>query len=137
MTQPRDVVDRIDSLVNRKRVFVAGAGTAAANRSAAEDEDIPMLTEVVDISEVSSDAPTSVAHPPIEPLLDAVTLEFASQLQQRFAQELPDLIDEATERLKIELQQTVHRITDQTLRDFVAKRQQLPLPLPDADRPGV
>jgi len=135
MSQPRDVIDRIDSLVNRKRVFVAGAGTANLKKSASDDEDIPMLTEVVDINEVSGDAPNAAA-PPIEPLLDAVTLEFTCQLQQRFAEELPILIDEATAKLKIELQQAVHRITDQTLRDFVAKRQQLPLPLPDTNRSG-
>jgi hypothetical protein len=136
MTEHRDVIDRIDSLVNRKRVFVAGARTVSSGRHAAEDEDIPMLTEVVDITEVSSDAPTRAAHPPIEPLLDAVTLDFAYQLQQRFALELPTLIDEATNKLKIELQQNMHRITDQCLREFVARRQQLPLPLPDADPSG-
>lgn len=130
MTQASDVVDRINSLMHRKRVFVASAASAAALPTLTnDDEDIPVLTEVVDIAEVSSDTPGASAHPPLDPLLDAVTEEFAQRLQARFSVELSELIDTATTRLTVEIQQTVHRITDETLRDFIAYRRQIPLEL--------
>ena len=135
MTPTGDVIDRIDSLMRRKRVFVAQAPAlpSASHAADLDDEDIPILTEVVDIAEVSSDAPNIAAHRPLDPLLDAVTQEFSQQLQQRFAAELPDLIEQASTQLAIALQQSVHRITEETLRDFVAHRRQLPLALDEMD----
>lgn len=138
MTPADKLIDRADSLMQRKRVFVAGAPSAPVKSELAipDDDDLPILTEIVDISEVSGDMPTAAARQPLDPLADAVTQEFALQLQQRFASELPGLIDQATATLTIELQQAVQRIADQCLRDFVGQRRQLPLPLPDqaADR---
>lgn len=138
MTPPDKLIERADSLMQRKRVFVAGAPPAPLKSEPAtpDDDDLPILTEIVDISEVSGDAPTAAARQPFDPLADAVTREFALQLQQRFASELPELIDQATAKLSIELQQAVQRIAEQCLRDFAAQRRQLPLPLPDpaADR---
>lgn len=133
MTPPHDLIDRIDTLMQRKRVFVANAPQTRAEPSvkAADEEDIPVLTEVVDISEVSGDAPHEAVHPSLDPLIDAVTLDFSLRLQERFATELPALINETVERLAIELQQSVHKMTEETLRDFVAQRRQLSLPLPE------
>jgi hypothetical protein len=131
MTPPDQLIERADSLMQRKRVFVAGAPSAPLKTDLAtmDDEDLPVLTEIVDISEVSGDAPNAAARQAMDPLADAVTQEFALQLQQRFASELPGLIDQATAKLAIELQQAVQRIAEQCLRDFVAQRRQLPLPL--------
>ena len=135
MTQASDVIDRIDSLMHRKRVFVASTAVAdaAAPAPTSEDEDIPVLTEIVDITEVSGDTPSASATPPLAPLLDAVAQDFAQQLQARFASELAILIDTTTARLRVEIQQTVHRITDETLRDLIAQRRQIALPLGDAN----
>lgn len=132
MTPADKLIDRADSLMQRKRVFVAGAPSTPVKSELAmpDDDDLPILTEIVDISEVSGDMPTAAARQPLDPLADAVTQEFALQLQQRFASELPGLIDQATATLTIELQQAVQRIADQCLRDFVGQRRQLPLPLP-------
>lgn len=138
MTPADKLIDRADSLMQRKRVFVAGAPQATTTNELAtsDDEDLPILTEIVDISEVSGDTPNATARPLLDPLADAVTQEFALQLQQHFASELPGLIDQATAKLASELQQTVQRIAEQCLRDFVAQRRQLALPLanPAADR---
>lgn len=138
MTPPDQLIERADSLMQRKRVFVAGAPPAPVKSDLAtlDDDDLPILTDIVDISEVSGDMPSAAARQPLDPLADVVTQEFALQLQQRFASELPGLIDQATAKLAIELQQAVQRIAEQCLRDFAAQRRQLPLPLtsPAADR---
>lgn len=126
MNPPNSLIDRVNSLMHRKRVFVAGAGHAPENPTPAplEDEDLPVLTEIVDISEVSSDTPGTTVQPPLDPLIAAVTQEFAQQLQQRFSAELPGMIDEATTRLATELQQAVFQIAQQALREFVSQRRQ-------------
>ena len=135
MSSPGDVLDRIDSLMRRKRVFVAQAPVQTSVDHAADldDEDIPILTEVVDIAEVTGDTPNIAAHRPLDPLLDALTQEFSLQLQERFAAQLPDLIEQASKQLAIALQQSVHRITEETLHDFTARRRQLPLALDEED----
>ena len=131
MTPPDQLIERADSLMQRKRVFVAGAPAAPVRSDLAtpDDDDLPILTEIVDISEVSSDTPNAAARQPLDPLADAATQELARQLQQRFASELPELIEQATVKLALELQQAVQGIAEQCLRDFVSQRRQLPLPL--------
>lgn len=138
MTPSENLIDRIDSLMQRRRVFVASpapqvSADSANSAASPDDDDVPILTEVVDIAEVSSDKPNVSAHHAIDPIVDAVTEDFSFQLQQRFSAQLPELIEAASARLAIELQQAVHRITDETLRDFVAQRRQRPLPLDGAD----
>jgi hypothetical protein len=131
MSPTTDLLKRLDTLMHRKRVFVAHVGQLPRDldQAASEDEDIPVLTEVVDISEVSSDAPHKAVHPALDPLSETINLEFALKLQERFAAELPGLIDDACQKLAIELQQTVHRLTDETLREFASQRRQLSLAL--------
>lgn len=123
MSASKSLLERVDSLMQRKRKFVAGAPAAPENSTpASDDEDLPILTEVVDISEVSSDAPNHAVMAPLAPQFDALGQEFAQRLQQRLATELPRLIDESSARLATEVRQAVQRIADETLREFVARR---------------
>ena len=134
MSAPSDLIERADSLMQRKRIFVANAVPATSNDQTgpAEDEDIPTLTEIVDISEVSSDAPNTTVHPALDAQLEGLTQAFSRHLHQRFAAELPQLINEATARLAIEMQQRVHRITEESLHEFLARHRQIPLPLSES-----
>jgi hypothetical protein len=131
MSPTTDLLQRLDTLIHRKRVFVANVGQLppALDEPPGEDEDIPVLTEVVEISEVTGDTPHDAVHPGLDPLADSINQAFSLQLQERFAAELPGLIEGACQRLAIELQQTVHRLTDETLREFASQRRQLSLAL--------
>lgn len=123
MSASKSLLERVDSLMQRKRKFVAGApSTPESSTSPADDEDLPILTEVVDISEVSSDAPNHAVHASLDPQFDALGQEFAQRLQQRLAAELPRLIDESSARLAAEIRQAVQRIADEALHEFVTRR---------------
>ena len=123
MNASKSLLERVDSLMQRKRKFVAGAPEASENGAVStDDEDLPVLTEVVDISEVSSDAPNHAIHAPPDPRLDALGREFSQRLQQRLADELPRLIDESSARLAADVRHSVQRIADEVLREFVAGR---------------
>jgi hypothetical protein len=125
-----DVMGRLDALAGKRRSFVAGGATTAdANRH--DDEDLPMLTEVVDIAEVSSDQPNSLSHAISEPLLETMAAELANAVQQRLTADFPLLLDDAVERLAVELRRGMHQITESAIRDYLARRRQLNLPLDD------
>lgn len=135
MTSPSNLIERANTLMQRKRMFIAGA-TLAHTEQRMDDEDIPVLTEIVDVQTVSGDAPKAAILSTRASHIDAVALEFSRQLQQRFNAELPCLIDTATNRLAVEIRQAVHRIAEQALDEFIAERRQLPLPLTSQDYDG-
>lgn len=128
MNPPKSLLERVDSLMQRKRIFVAGAAapTVRPEATTADDEDLPILTEIVEISEVSGESPNRAVQPHQDPLIEALGKEFSQQLQQRFAAELPRLIEDATARLSTELRQSVQRLADETLREFLAQRRPPP-----------
>lgn len=128
MNPPKSLLERVDSLMQRKRIFVAGAAASAdrPEATAADDEDLPILTEIVAIGEVSGDSPNRAVQPQLDPLVEAFGKEFSQRLQQRFAAELPRLIEDATARLTTELRQSIERIADETLAEFVAQRRSPP-----------
>lgn len=137
----RDVVDRLDALIRKRRSYVAQgdlpretgarAPQVEAFPAANEDDDVPVLTEVVDIAEVSTDAPIRTGPTPIEPMLDAIAAELVNALQQRLADELPPLLDTAFEHFSAEVRVGIRGITDTAVRDFIERRRQLNLPLVD------
>lgn len=132
------IVDRIDALVRKRRSFVAAsAGTARPVVVPAVDEDdIPVLTEIVDITEVSGDAPETAAAPPLQPMLAALADDLSQCVADRLAADLPEILDAALEQFRSDLRRGIAGSVDSAARDFLARRQQLRLPFPtdSADR---
>ena len=126
-----DFLGRLDALAGKRRSFVAGGGAGDATKS--DDDDLPMLTDVVDIAEVSGDQPNNLSHGLSEPLLESMAAELANAVQQRLTADFPMLLDEAAERLSLELRRGIHQITEAAIRDYMARRRQLSLPLDDLD----
>lgn len=129
MTDP--IVDRIDALVRKRRSFVAGAHDAPRETAAADDDDVPVLTEVVDLSQISGEALGADATPPLQPMLDALAVDLIHAIEDRLAVELPELLEAAMERTRNELRHGIADALAAATRDFLARRQQLRLPFLD------
>ena len=123
-----DVIDRLDALAGKRRSFVA-QGAAETESPRQEDDDLPILTEVFDISEVSGDHPNNLTHTLSDPLLESIAAELTHAVQQRMTSDLPVLLDEALSRLAKDLRQGIHQISEAAIRDYLARRRQLTLPL--------
>lgn len=104
------------------------------------DDDIPVLTEVVDLASVSADAPDEhEAGPDLEALretlADTLATELAHSIEQRLATELPSLVEATLANLQDNLKAGIIAATEAALKDFIARRQQLQLPF-DPPAPG-
>lgn len=136
MEDPEDiglssVVARADALMQRRR---------QASSPAAEIEDLPVLTEVVD---PDADLPVLLTETEIPPLraaetsppaldpaaLDILSHELARRVRERLAAEIPDLVATALQstltELAQELQQGMAESTEAAIRDFLAERERL------------
>jgi len=147
MAEPGSIADRVDALMRfegsgsrRRRSFVAGAGEKAKEKVEAplasfpilEDEDLPVLTEVVPEDQL--------APPPAEPpkpeqddetLLAIIASDLVRSLENQLAVELPTLIEATLLSTQAELRNGINSTLEMALRDFLARRQQLRLPLDD------
>lgn len=131
-----DIVARADSLMRRRRTFVATPPPnddipvlqEEVQASAPADDDIPVLTE-----EVFPDAPgSSAAHDRFdEKLASRLASEFAHSLERRLATELPSLVEASLAVLEADLRRGILDIANDAIKDFVARREQLRLPLED------
>lgn len=151
MAEDGDLISRADSLINadagaagserrgnqrhgrRRRSFVASTAErndtedGAAAATAGEDEDLPLLTEVVlPAVDAAAAAPTTSADA-LRPLLAG---ELGRLLEQRLASETPALIASALDSAGEQLRQGIAAAIAAALGDFLAQRGQLPLPLP-------
>lgn len=130
MAEHSDVVDRIDSLMKRRRSFVAK--TASSNKSvstplpASDDNDLPVLTEVVSaeaaVSEVSPDRFD-------ETQVSLLASDIAHAIGQQLTYELPTLLEATLLNAGEELRAGITSTMETALRDFIARRKQLRLPL--------
>jgi len=140
MASDDDLISRADSLIRadagaagsdgrsnqrhgrRRRSFVASAaelnGTEELPAAAGDDDDLPLLTEVVQ-PEMVTEA--------LRPLLAA---ELSHLLEQRLASETPALVSSALDVAATQLRQGILAAIAGALEDFVAQRGQLSLPLP-------
>ena len=138
MADSSDVVDRADSLMRRRRSFVAAPPAVQPPRPietprVAEDDDvddIPVLTEVVSAeAAVSEDSPRRDDDTQITLLAS----DLAYAIGQQLAYELPTLLEavliNAGEELRIGITETM----ETALRDYIARRKQLRLPLEDTN----
>ena len=135
MADSSDIVDRADSLMRRRRSFVAAppAGQPAhivETQRIVEEDDIPVLTEVV-----SADAAVYEGSPHREDDTQITLLasDLAHAIGQQLTYELPTLLEavliNAGEELRIGITETM----EAALRDYIARRKQLRLPLEDTN----
>ena len=155
MADNNDVFNRADSLMRRRRAFVAApketvpAEDFAARHKrgepvmpkleeidfpeilSADDEDLPVLTEEVSaeaaVSEASSDRFD-------ETLVAILVSDIAHAIEQQMRIELPTLIEASLLTANEELRAGISATLEIALRDFLARRQQLRLPLDEPNR---
>jgi hypothetical protein len=130
-----DIVSRADSLMRRRRSFVAtttasaGEPLLSAEPMAIEvEEDIPVLTE-----EVLPETPLAAAPRERfdETLAARLASEFSHTLERRLAAELPSLVEASLAVLEADLRRGILDTADSAIKDFLARREQLRLPLED------
>lgn len=97
-----------------------------------EDEDLPVLTEIVAPEPaVSEPAPED---PFNDTLVEILVADIAHAIEQQLAIELPTLIEASLLTVKEELRAGISATMEIALRDFLARRQQLRLPLDEPKR---
>jgi hypothetical protein len=134
-----DVVSRADSLM-RRRSFVAAPPAPPPQAEAAPaplvaldfDEDIPVLTEEVQPEMPTDEAPRDRFD---ETLAARLASELAHGMERRLAAELPTLIEAGLAALEADLQRSLRDTADGAIKDFLARRQQLRLPLEEPGQP--
>ena len=135
MAEHSDVVDRIDSLMKRRRSFVAKTASNTQSNSAplpaSDDNDLPVLTEVVSaeaaVSEVSPDRFD-------ETQVSLLASDIAHAIGQQLTYELPTLLEATLLNAGEELRAGITSTMETALRDFIARRKQLRLPLDEPNR---
>ena len=136
-----NVVDRVDALMRpdgnslggrRRRSFVAAPNDKTEPTllplPVYEDEDLPILTEIV-----SPEIPTRAPKPDVidEAMLAIIAADLVHSLEHQLSIELPTLIEATLLNAQNELRTGVDSTLEMALRDFLARRQQLRLPLDD------
>ena len=137
MADSSDVVDRADSLMRRRRSFVAAPPASqpahidiVETPRIVEEDDIPVLTEVVSAeAAVSEESP----HREDDTQITLLASDLAHAIGQQLTYELPTLLEavliNAGEELRIGITETM----EAALRDYIARRKQLRLPLEDTN----
>ena len=137
MADSSDVVDRADWLMRRRRSFVAAPPASQPAHidiidtpRIVEEDDIPVLTEVVSAeAAVSEESP----HRDDDTQITLLASDLAHAIGQQLTYELPTLLEavliNAGEELRIGITETM----ETALRDYIARRKQLRLPLEDTN----
>lgn len=139
MADITDVVDRADLLMRRRRSFVAAQPIRAepipeiptlTTPASTPEDDLPVLTEVVS-------AEASVSEKRAERLDETevalLAAEIAHAIEHQLAIELPTLIEAVLLNAGEELRSGINSTMESALRDFLARRKQLRLPLDETD----
>ena len=138
MSEPSDVVDRADALMRRRRTFVAARprppeiprDLPSPPPQAIEDDDLPVLTEVV-AADAAGFAERSERFD--EPQVSLLASDIAHAIGHQLTCDLPSLLETALLNAGEELRAGITATMESALRDFIARRKQLRLPL---DEPG-
>ena len=138
MAEPSDIVDRADTLMRRRRTFVAARPRPPEIASVppnlapqvAEDDDLPVLTEVVAV-----DAAGFPEHSERfdETQVSLLASDIAHAIGQQLTNDLPSLLETTLLNAGEELRAGITATMETALRDFIARRKQLQLPL---EEPG-
>ena len=128
MSDTADVVDRVDSLMLRRRTFIATRPQRQIQEPPAppEDDDLPVLTEVVPPEAAVAEAKTERFD---ETQITLLASEIAHAFGEHLANDLPALLEAALLRTSKELRAGINMTMDAALREFLARRKQLHLPL--------
>ena len=139
MADITDVVDRADLLMRRRRSFVAAQPIRAeptpeiptlTTPASTLEDDLPVLTEVVS-------AEASVSEKRAERLDETevalMAAEIVHAIEHQLAIELPTLIEAVLLNAGEELRSGINSTMETALRDFLARRKQLRLPLDETD----
>lgn len=139
MSDTPDVLDRTDSLLRKRRTFIAATppttpSTLPNAQAVSDDEDIPTLTDVV--------SPEAAISEPRSERIDEtqVTLlasEVAHAFGEQLAKSLPSLIEAALLQTGKELGSGISTVMENALRDFLSRRRQLHLPLEEQPEDGL
>lgn len=135
MADSSDVVDRADSLMRRRRSFVAAPPASLPAQivetpQVVEEDDIPVLTEVV-----SAEAAVYEGSPHREDDTQITLLasDLAHAIGRQLAYELPTLLEAVLINAGEELRVGITETMEAALRDYIARRKQLRLPLEDTN----
>ena len=138
MTAPSDVVNRADSLMRRRRSFVAARPSAPQIASVdslppqvIEDDDLPVLTEVVSADAAGFDEHSERFD---ETQVSLLASDIAHAIGQQLTFDLPSLLETALLNAGEELRAGITAIMESALRDFIARRKQLRLPLDEPSK---
>ena len=135
MADPSDVVDRADSLMRRRRSFVAARAStpeipgivASPPLPVVEDDDLPVLTEVVSADAAGFAERSSERFD--ETQVSLLASDIAHAIGQQLTGDLPSLLETALLNAGEELRAGITATMETALRDFIARRKQLRLPL--------
>ena len=156
MADDGDLISRADSLIRadagaagsdrranprhgrRRRSFVASTAERNGIEDGAavcgEDDDLPLLTEVVlPVADADVGVPETLRDA-LRPLLAG---DLCRLLEQRLASEMPALIASALDSASCQLREGIAATMAAALGDFLAQRGQLPLPLPVAEESAL
>ena len=150
MADPINMSDRIDAVMHpegtglggrRRRSFVAAASDTVElpvhslptmGIDGPEDfDDLPVLTEIVTVEAAVAAVTTTEPDPIDETLLAIIAADLIHSIENQLAIELPTLIEATLLNAQNELRTGVNSTLEMALRDFLARRQQLRLPLDD------
>ena len=135
MADSSNVVDRADSLMRRRRSFVAAPPACLPAQivetpQVVEEDDIPVLTEVVSAAAaVYEGSPHRVDDTQITLLAS----DLAHAIGRQLAYELPTLLEAVLVNAGEELRVGITETMETALRDYIARRKQLRLPLEDTN----
>ena len=138
MAENSDVVDRADSLMRRRRSFVAAPPASppapiSKPQPVAEDDDIPVLTEVVSAEAAVSEGSTNRVD---ETQVTLLASDLAEAIGQQLTYELPTLLEAVLINAGEELRVGITETMETALRDYIARRKQLRLPLEEPNTSG-
>ena len=150
MADPIKMSDRIDAVMHpegtglggrRRRSFVAAASDTVElpvhslptmEIDGPEDfDDLPVLTEIVTAEATVAAVAAPEPDPIDETLLSIIAADLIHSIENQLAIELPTLIEATLLNAQNELRTGVNSTLEMALRDFLARRQQLRLPLDD------
>lgn len=94
----------------------------AADAAPAED-DLPVLTEIIPPEAMPAAMPAAAVE---EALAHRLASELAQAVGERLEAELPALIDASFARIENDLRHDLRALAENALKDFLARRQQLP-----------
>ncbi|WP_291990451.1 hypothetical protein [Candidatus Accumulibacter sp. ACC007] len=150
MADDEDLLDRANSLINadagarrdeqtnsarpmrRRRSFLASAdsdhvdGSRRFGHRGSEDDDLPLLTDVVVAVEAEPETSVDDIAANLRPTLAA---EFAELIDRHLAAALPALVEAATAEAAENLRHGIEASIATAASDFIAQRGQLQLPL--------